>query len=586
MKKIRHIAALLALIVVGVSTTYAQQDITKSIEVTKAYVPTVNGATKLIVRPRMDDTVRLQPEIDYSIKPVACYTTFSSRPISPAQVNATPYRTNNPGYVAIAFGFQPRTQFDLYLNNRENSERVLGGYINHRGSYSRRQSDLDTLQNAISLYNAVGFFGSQRWGKMTLRGDVGYDNRVLHRFGSFTNPAFWTGSPATEDTIALLPTAKESLVDYGRAHGNIYFGHDFANLSTLNFGAGMDAGFTHDIRGTQMADINIDGRVAKMFGMHGFDAAVEYNSYYGIARLSERGAQSFVLRPRYLMRYEDVRLGVGVDYGYRTSRGFESVGKSYVFPHVDFSIDPLSGYLIPYIKATGDFIDGSFESLSRANPYIAAGVTAPTGAKIETEAGFTGNALQSITYGLYFNYTHFDNMYHFVSLYKPMGSQFADSFGGIIDNAERYTVGASAEYIYAGVLSTALSAHYYCYQTKHLARKSNGGGTPSYDVALDVKYRHKKKFTIEASAKLIGARKFYEMAGATSTTMMAEDVAGSVVLNRVPACVDVNVTLNLHINKGWWLFVNGTNLAGSKLYTFNHYRSLGAGVMIGFKSAF
>lgn len=38
----------------------------KRVEVSKAYVPSVEHATKLAVRPNMVDTAAIQPEIDYS----------------------------------------------------------------------------------------------------------------------------------------------------------------------------------------------------------------------------------------------------------------------------------------------------------------------------------------------------------------------------------------------------------------------------------------------------------------------------------------------------------------------------------------
>lgn len=46
----------------------------KRVEVSKAYVPSVEHATKLAVRPNMVDTAAIQPEIDYSITPLTLET--------------------------------------------------------------------------------------------------------------------------------------------------------------------------------------------------------------------------------------------------------------------------------------------------------------------------------------------------------------------------------------------------------------------------------------------------------------------------------------------------------------------------------
>lgn len=578
----RYITSLLLTLLMSI-TTLSAQEINKSVEVTKAYVPTINGATKLVVRPRMDDTVRLRPDIDYQIKPVACYTTFASKQISPAQVNAAPYISNHPGFFSLSLGYQPQTSLDFYINNRNNSEHILGGYVNHRGSYSKMRNDLDTLANALSMYNAAGFFGAKSWGDMTLKGEVGYDNRLFHRYGAFTNEAFWNGTPV--DTLSLLPDSKQSLVDYGKAYGNIYFGNDFAGLSKLNFGVGLNTAYSYDMNGSEMIDLGAQARIAQMFDKHGFDLQVDYNSYYGLSHLNTQGNQRFVVRPRYMFHHNNMRLRVGVDYGFSHDRNAKG-NKHKVFPHLDFAINLFDGYLIPYASASGNFVDGSFESLSSENPYIAMRTSAPTSSRIDAEIGISGSVWQALSYKLYFNFAHFDDMYHFVSLYKPQGSEFADSFGVIIDDATRYTIGADVEYLYAGILAAKLNAHYYAYNTKVLPRKSGGGAMPSYDVSLGLEYRHKEKFIIGASAKVLGGRSFYEMADAPSTTMKADDVVGSVVINRVPACVDVNLRFELRLHKEWWLYIHGGNLAGSKLYTYNHYRSLGANVKLGMKTTF
>ena len=48
----------------------------------------------------------------------------------------------------------------------------------------------------------------------------------------------------------------------------------------------------------------------------------------------------------------------------------------------------------------------------------------------------------------------------------------------------------------------------------------------------------------------------------------------------------MNIRLNLRILNSWWMYVQGGNLANSRLYTYNHYRSLGTNFMLGFRTSF
>lgn len=55
----------------------------KQVEVTKAYVPSLEQAVKLRIEPDMTDTMTLRPEIDYTITPLSLQTTLGTRPIRP-----------------------------------------------------------------------------------------------------------------------------------------------------------------------------------------------------------------------------------------------------------------------------------------------------------------------------------------------------------------------------------------------------------------------------------------------------------------------------------------------------------------------
>ena len=73
MKKMLIVAALAAVL-----PQLAAAQVEKQVEVTKAYVPKVESASKLAVRPDMTDTTRLRPEIDYTITPLSLRTTLST----------------------------------------------------------------------------------------------------------------------------------------------------------------------------------------------------------------------------------------------------------------------------------------------------------------------------------------------------------------------------------------------------------------------------------------------------------------------------------------------------------------------------
>mgnify|MGYP000432945463 CR=1 FL=1 len=73
--------------------------VTKQVEVTKVYVPEVSKAVKLPIVPDMTDTVRLRPEIDYTVTPSALATNLSTEPFRPASVTYWEFNRPRPLYM-------------------------------------------------------------------------------------------------------------------------------------------------------------------------------------------------------------------------------------------------------------------------------------------------------------------------------------------------------------------------------------------------------------------------------------------------------------------------------------------------------
>ena len=90
----------------------------KRVEVSKAYVPSVEHATKLAVRPNMVDTAAIQPEIDYSITPLTLETQLATRPIRPATITYWEFDRPLPFYLKAGAGYPLNSALDLYVSTQ------------------------------------------------------------------------------------------------------------------------------------------------------------------------------------------------------------------------------------------------------------------------------------------------------------------------------------------------------------------------------------------------------------------------------------------------------------------------------------
>lgn len=218
MKRMLFVAALMAALPWGASA-----QVEKRVEVTKAYVPSVEGASKLAVVPDMTDTVKMRPEIDYTITPLSLQTTLATRPIRPATVTYWEFNRPLPFYLKAGMGYPFNSVLDFYASSQNPGTGYVVGYVNHAGRYSKIGNDFGVKNNSTRMLNRIGAAAGKYFGRHVLEGDLSYENRMYHRYGMYLAPDF------SADAVP------GSMADYGDANIAVRFGDDFQDLSRVNF---------------------------------------------------------------------------------------------------------------------------------------------------------------------------------------------------------------------------------------------------------------------------------------------------------------------------------------------------------------
>ncbi len=182
MKKMLIVAALAAVL-----PQLAAAQVEKQVEVTKAYVPKVESASKLAVQPDMTDTARMRPEIDYTITPLSLRTTLSPRPIRPATVTYWEFNRPLPFYLKAGAGYPLNSVLDFYASSQNPSTGYVVGYVNHEGRYADIKNDFGVKNNSTRMFNRIGAAAGKYFGRHILEGDIYYDNRMYHRYGAWAD---------------------------------------------------------------------------------------------------------------------------------------------------------------------------------------------------------------------------------------------------------------------------------------------------------------------------------------------------------------------------------------------------------------
>ena len=95
---------------------FTMAQVTKQGEVSKDYKPTVSAAQKLSIIPDMTDTVKMYPDVDYTIVPRSYETSLMVENFKPATITYWDYSRRKLLYTKAAMGAPLASQLDAYVS--------------------------------------------------------------------------------------------------------------------------------------------------------------------------------------------------------------------------------------------------------------------------------------------------------------------------------------------------------------------------------------------------------------------------------------------------------------------------------------
>ena len=549
----------------------------KRVEVTKAYVPRVESALKLAVEPDMTDTTRMRPEIDYTVTPLSLQTTLATRPIRPATVTYWEFNRPLPFYLKVGAGYPLNSVLDFYASTQNPSTGYVIGYLNHEGRYAKIANEIGVKNNSTRMYNRAGVAAGKYLGRHVLEGELSYDNRMYHRYGSYT-----TDPNLPEEQLRELGIG--GMNDYGDAALSVRFGNDFQDLSRVNFEVGLhgDLFFDHsDLPGdgerSRQLNLGAEGRIARSFGRSSFSLGIGYDAFGGQQWLSGCWQQLIRASLRYRFAGGVVGLEAGADYyhdrvetpgepealvetgDYFTLLRGRRRGQPQRFPHTDRRESLRGARDVAGQEFGGLQLPGGSGRLAVAQPIHLPGLCRILGAG---QPPLLGDTPRTLGGGRRIRNLRLD--LHLASTFIPqLGRQTVTSFNGEI------------EYRPISSLRFDLGVHGRFYNKE--CDWANGEASFVGNIGVDYTGR-KISFGIEA-------RMESERSWSTLDYMFVDE-ARYLPVFKAPFTVDLRAHFDWRVSHRVTLFAEGRNLADRRLYDFARYPELGANFTVGVKANF
>lgn len=587
-RKILIAAALLAAL-----PWSAEAQVGKQVEVTKAYEPRVESAAKLAIAPDMTDTVRMRPEIDYTVTPLSLQTTLTTRPIRPATVTYWEFNRPLPFYIKAGAGYPLNSVLDLYAASQHPSTGYVLGFVNHEGRYADIRNDAPgggLKNNSLRMLNRIGGAAGKYIGSHVLEAEIGYENRLYHRYG-----IFGSGSGADSPYSGSVP-APGSTIDYGDLSAKIRIGDDFQNLSRTNFEVELHGNlfFDHselpdpdETKGRQ-TDFGVSAKIARGFGRHRFSIGAGCDMAFGRPDANEFLHRTIRAGIRYGLNGGVVRLEAGADYCHDRIEltdwdpEYTTTG-NYLLPFLRLDFKLGTPGIRPFAEADGTMRSNGLRELALSNPYLDNGLDIPDRSSVEYDGriGIGGTLGRGrFDYRIFAGISLRDNHLYWVNPATAAaagGSEPETLLPALPVLAHQSVTSFNAEAIYRPVstLSATLGVHAYAYDDD----TAFGNGAPALEADLGFRYEG-RKIAAGISLRMQSGREWSYLMSGTG----AEDVAAGTF--EAPFAVDLRICFDWRVSRRVGIFAEGRNLLDRRLYEWAWYPEYGANCTLGVKVAF
>lgn len=548
MNKILYILA--AAVVVAGSATAQNKGLDRQVEITKEYVPEVEPARKLDIPAQMADTVTLKPEFSYgTIKPMAYVGGFGVQALDPMVVNVDSYQYLTPFYLKVGVGYPLNSVVDFYWADSKPQNLTYGAYLNHHGQFGKAKLDLNPAlkRTALDMRNYGGGFVGKEWGRLALKANVDAFLNEHNAYGVFSLPG-----------QLLTDYGNNKTLTYKGGTAGVTFGNSFTDLSYFNFAVGGELSVIANPANDSQSKMDIFGKIGTGIGNSGAATlTADLHSYFG--RYSHNSC--FTLTPEYEMHAGGFTFGVGAGLTFEKD-------DFWFFPLARVRYDIIKGYFIPFAELSGGLEHGDMSYTYELNPYVLTGLIAPDMAEYNFKAGIMGSFSDKFSYKAYFGFNKYRHKAFFANAY---GEGTTARFDIVEDNCVMYTVGGNIAFKPTDRFSVWASAHLNMYDMDELDKAV---GMPNFDLDLGTTYSFAPKWSATITGGLVGRRYFLERSGS------------DLFYHKADPALDVNLNLGYQHSRFIRIFAEGSNLFNSKLYRYNHYRSVGAmatfGVVLSF----
>lgn len=551
---------VILIVALSLATVELSAQVTKRVEVTKAYTPEINRAKKLMLEPDMSDTVTLRPDIDYSITPRSIESRLSQSLYQPMIVPLSESKATQSEslYTKVALGAPFSSLLDIYASKPLSGGGYIMGYINHSGDYGKRDNIYGESTSANQSQNVLGVAVRKTYNEKQAETNVYYVHDIWDRYAT--------------------PTPEDNHVRYQRLGVDGSYGDNYSDWSRWNFATDVGLDMFWANGGNDVTSFDLGVNAGHKLGMGKLYLGAEFYLAKGSGDY-QNNSISFESSYTFTLKKLDFKLGAVYLYDVVDSDVADSKDSN-ILPSLKVKSNHFSGFK-PFVEIDTKLQRNDFASLTDINPYIESGqYLGQNTTTYNFRAGIEGDLLnQKLTYRLYTEYSTSENGLYWVFatpeyLMDDVTMELGEDnfYIADLDDKDALSLNIDAEYRVCRSFKVNMAMSLTDYHGSYLEV-----GEPKFELSLGAEYKV-DKLTIGIGADYMSKR--YN----TYVNSIASPISYARI--KTPQSINLKASAQLRVKQNLAIFIDLDNLMSDDVYQWAGYKEYGASVMAGVKIQF
>ncbi|SFU40466.1 hypothetical protein SAMN05216480_102293 [Pustulibacterium marinum] len=542
---------------------------TQTVNVVKAYTPSVSDAFKIKGTPSLDDSVTTsKKKIDYKIFSVPVASTFTPAKGKASAVEKAPKEKLYNTYASLGLGNYTSVLADFFTSRALSRTETVDVGLRHHSS----QGGIDGVDLDNAFFNTkldASYFKRDRdytWGA-----DLGFQHQIYNWYG--------VEEGLFEDAVLANIDEKQTYYN-GELGAHINFNEGYfrgGNVLFRRFWDGMSSGENRLVAKPSFKFPVQDQLVTTHIFVDYLSGKFD-RSYYSEEELKYSNVQ-LGINPNIVFIKDDVTFNLGATVAYMMDIE-NSESKFYVFPNISASYTLLEGFVTAYAGAKGDLQQNSYYGFANDNQFVSPTLTiAPSFQQYDIYGGIKGKFLPNLSYDLKAGYSSTDDYAFFV--HNPNSSNFGlddgyvygNSFNVVYDKLNTLKVDGEVNLTISDKFSLGANGMFASYSTDELSEAYN---LPSVRASIFSDFKIGEKWFGGASVFFMGERK--DVLSADFITIDPADTAQEVTLD---GYFDVNFNLGYNFTDRLSGFARLNNIANNDYQRWANYKVQGFQAVLG-----